>query len=195
MPPIEDDAALERALTQKLHRKDCPPPEVLGEMRLGMLPAAQADAIRAHLDACPHCQAEVQALDRLLRLEDRERPALRRILGRLVPPSMVAERPAFVLRGNGRLTDATYQAGEFTVMLAIQEDPHDPRFRSVLGVLTSGYQAHTSGTAILAGETGHVQAEIDEDGQFALTRVVPGRYVLDMEVGHALVQLEPLDVQ
>jgi hypothetical protein len=78
MPPTEDDTALERALTRNLYRKDCPPPEVLGEMRLGLLPAAQADAARAHVDACPHCRAEVRDLDRLLRFENRERPGLRR---------------------------------------------------------------------------------------------------------------------
>jgi hypothetical protein len=78
MHPTEDDAALERALTRQLYRKDCPPPDVLGEMRLGLFPAAQADAVRAHLDACPHCRAEVRDLDRLLRFEGRERPGLRR---------------------------------------------------------------------------------------------------------------------
>jgi hypothetical protein len=76
MPPTEDDPALERALTEKLYRKDCPPPEILGEMRLGLLAEAASDAIRVHLDTCPHCQAEVQGLDRLLRFEDRERAGL-----------------------------------------------------------------------------------------------------------------------
>jgi hypothetical protein len=88
-----------------------------------------------------------------------------------------------------------YEAGEFTVMLAIQEDTRDAQARSVLGTLTSGYATHTGGIAILAGETGHFQADVDEDGQFAFAGVVPGRYVLDLEIGHALVQLEPLDVQ
>jgi anti-sigma factor RsiW len=77
MPPTED-AALERALTRKLYRKDCPTPDVLGEMRLGLLAEAQAGAVRAHPDACPHCQSEVRRLDRLLRFEDRERPGLGR---------------------------------------------------------------------------------------------------------------------
>jgi hypothetical protein len=76
MPPTEDDVALERALTGKLYRKDCPPPETLGEMRLGLLAEAQAEAVRAHLDTCPHCQAEVLSLDRLLRSEDRGRAGL-----------------------------------------------------------------------------------------------------------------------
>jgi hypothetical protein len=81
MPPTEDDAALERALTGKLYRKHCPPPDVLGEMRLGLLPEVQADAARAHLHTCPHCQSEARGLRRLLRLEDGERLGLRRIRG------------------------------------------------------------------------------------------------------------------
>jgi hypothetical protein len=67
MPSTEDDAALERALRQKLYRKDCPPPETLGEMYLGMLAMAEVDATRAHLQVCPHCRAEAQVLDRFLR--------------------------------------------------------------------------------------------------------------------------------
>jgi anti-sigma factor RsiW len=75
MPPTED-AALERALTRKLYRKDCPTLDGLAEMHLGLLPEARAGAVRAHLHACPHCQAEARGLDRLLRLEDRERARL-----------------------------------------------------------------------------------------------------------------------
>lgn len=195
MPPTEDDTALEHALTSRLYRKDCPPSEILGELRLGMLPDTETDAVEAHLHACPHCQVEIQALDRLLRSDDTDRPGIRRVLGRLVPPSMVAERPAFALRGNGRLTDATYEAGEFTVMLAIHENPLDPRTRSLLGVLTSSYESPTAGTAVLAGEPGQFRADVDEDGQFAFTGVTPGIYVLDLEVGSALVQLDPLDVR
>jgi hypothetical protein len=195
MAAAEDDAALERALTQKLYRKDCPTPEILGEIRLGLLPQAEVDATRDHLGICPHCRAEVEALDRLLRLVDRERPGLRRMLCRLAPTSMVAERPGFALRGNGRLTYATYEAGEFTVMLAIQEDPRDAKGRSVLGVLTSGYEAQTSGTATLAGEAGEFHTQIDEDGQFAFAGVAAGHYVLDIEVGSALVELEPLEIR
>jgi hypothetical protein len=195
MPPTEEDTALERALMRRLYRKDCPPPESLGEMRLGMLPATETDAIGAHLHACQHCQVEIQALDRLLQSEISNRPGMRRVLGRLVPPSMVAERPAFAMRGNGRLTDATYEAGEFTVMLAIHEDPLDPRARSLLGVLTSSYESPTAGTAVLAGEPGQFQADVDEDGQFAFTGVIPGVYVLDLDVGAARAELEPLEIR
>jgi hypothetical protein len=51
MPPAEDDAALERALTRKLYRKDCPRPEILGEMHLGSLPEGPsgADTLTAKL--------------------------------------------------------------------------------------------------------------------------------------------------
>ncbi|MDR5683622.1 MAG: hypothetical protein QN163_06325 [Armatimonadota bacterium] len=195
MPRTEDEDALERTLRRRLYRKDCPPPEVLGEMRLGLLSPARSDALEHHLRDCPHCRAELQSLDRLLQTEDRERSGLRRLLGRLIPPSMVAERPAFALRGGGRLTDATYEAGDFTVMLAIHEDPQDPHARSILGMLTSGYETSLDGTAFLAGEAGHLEAEIDEDGQFAFSGVVPGRYVLDLEVGSVRVELEPLEIR
>jgi anti-sigma factor RsiW len=76
MLSAEDDAPLERPLTGNLYRKDCPPPEVLTDMHLGLLPKAPSYAVRAHLDTCPHCQAEVRGLDRLLRFEDRERPGV-----------------------------------------------------------------------------------------------------------------------
>jgi hypothetical protein len=62
-------------------------------------------------------------------------------------------------------------------------------------VLTSSYESPTAGTAVLAGEPGQFRADVDEDGQFAFTGVIPGVYVLDLDVGAARVELEPLEIR
>jgi anti-sigma factor RsiW len=53
---------MELRLSGKLHRWDCPSPQVLGEYQLGMLDQQQAAAINNHLRACMRCAAEVATL-------------------------------------------------------------------------------------------------------------------------------------
>ena len=56
-------AQQEGRLTRQLYRVNCPSPSELGEYHLGMLPAAQMDAIRHHLEECPLCRSEVAQLE------------------------------------------------------------------------------------------------------------------------------------
>ena len=53
---------LERELTQKLYRWDCPPGQVLGDYQLGMLDAKEEAAVAEHMCFCVLCVAEVSAL-------------------------------------------------------------------------------------------------------------------------------------
>jgi hypothetical protein len=53
---------LERKLTSKLYRWDCPSNQVLGDYQLGLLDREQALAVRAHLNVCVLCPAELATL-------------------------------------------------------------------------------------------------------------------------------------
>lgn len=57
---------MERTLIKKLYRWDCPPNQILGEYQLGLLSNEQAAEVRAHLDHCVLCAAEVTALNEFL---------------------------------------------------------------------------------------------------------------------------------
>ena len=58
---------IERTLTGKLYRWDCPPSQVLGEYQLGLLSKELTAAVKNHLGMCVLCAAEVATLTEFLR--------------------------------------------------------------------------------------------------------------------------------
>jgi len=63
---LADYRRIELSLTSKLYRWDCPPDQVLGEYRLGLLSNDLAMAIKIHLSTCVLCAAEVATLTEFL---------------------------------------------------------------------------------------------------------------------------------
>jgi anti-sigma factor RsiW len=57
---------IERTLTSKLYRFDCPPSQVLGEYQLGLLSKELTAAVNNHLGMCALCAAEVATLTEFL---------------------------------------------------------------------------------------------------------------------------------
>lgn len=57
---------MERTLTRKLYRWDCPSNQLLGEYTLGVLDHGKAVTIRAHLSICVLCTAEMATLTNFL---------------------------------------------------------------------------------------------------------------------------------
>jgi len=57
---------IERTLTSKLYRFDCPPSQVLGEYQLGLLGKELTAAVNNHLSMCALCAAEVATLTEFL---------------------------------------------------------------------------------------------------------------------------------
>jgi hypothetical protein len=53
---------LERKLTSNLYRWDCPSNQVLGDYHLGLLDREQTASVRAHLNVCVLCTAELMTL-------------------------------------------------------------------------------------------------------------------------------------
>jgi len=58
---------IERTLTSKLYRWDCPPNQVLGEYQLGLLSKELTAAVKNHLGMCVLCAAEVATLTEFLK--------------------------------------------------------------------------------------------------------------------------------
>ena len=63
---LEDFRRVERSLTRKLYRLDCPSNQVLGEYQLGMLSNEQASSVKLHLSTCVLCSVEVATLSQFL---------------------------------------------------------------------------------------------------------------------------------
>jgi hypothetical protein len=184
------DDVLERALTRKLYRVECPDPHVLGEYHLGLL--GDRPEVAAHVQDCRLCQEELVALKRFLGV--REIPPARVLLAQWLPSLRVAEpAPAFALRGEPRMTSATYRAEEFTVTVSVHEDPKGPDVRIVSGVVTPVDVSH-GGWALLSGPAHTAEVPVDAAGQFAFGGVPVGRYTLELQLGEATVQVSPLEV-
>ncbi len=184
------DDGLERTLTRKLYRVECPDPHALGEYHLGLL--EDRPEVTAHVRECRLCQEELAALERFLGV--RERPPARVLLAQWLPSLRVAEpAPAFALRGEPRMTSATYRAEEFTVTLSVHDDPRGADLRILSGVVTPLDMAH-GGRALLSGPVHTAEAPVDPAGQFAFDQVPAGRYTLELQLGDATVQVYPLEV-
>ena len=56
---VAEVRGLERSLTKKLYRWDCPPNQILGEYQMGLLSIDEERAVQAHLKRCVLCAAEV----------------------------------------------------------------------------------------------------------------------------------------
>lgn len=56
---VTEFRGLERSLTQKLYRWDCPPNQILGEYQMGLLSSDLEKAVQLHLKKCVLCAAEV----------------------------------------------------------------------------------------------------------------------------------------
>lgn len=56
---VAEARELERSLTKKLYRWDCPPNLILGEYQMGLLSSEEAKAVQSHLKKCVLCAAEV----------------------------------------------------------------------------------------------------------------------------------------
>jgi hypothetical protein len=63
---LADFRQVERTLTSKLYRWDCPANQELGEYQLGLLNNERATAIKLHLRSCDLCYAEIATLSQFL---------------------------------------------------------------------------------------------------------------------------------
>jgi len=182
-------AGFQEHMTARLYRLSCPSTIELGEYHLGMLPDVQREAVRHHLDTCPHCSSEVAQLKSYLSelTSDLEFSPLEKVKvliaqlvsdmrpGDLSAPFSLAPVPAG-LRGEQE-GPLFYRAGDAQVTLEIQEDPQTPGSRTLVGLLIgidpAGFQAHLwHGTERLA------ISGVDELGNFSVPDLEPGEYQL-----------------
>jgi hypothetical protein len=63
---LADFRRVERSLTQKLYRWNCPPNQELGEYQLGLLSHERAMAVKMHLSSCILCSVEIATLSQFL---------------------------------------------------------------------------------------------------------------------------------
>ncbi|QBD82330.1 hypothetical protein EPA93_42680 [Ktedonosporobacter rubrisoli] len=143
---------MERELTSKLYRLDCPSNQVLGEYQLGFLDPKEVLRVQKHLEICKFCSAEVATLAQFLAndLVLAERPSVARSkpslnhhiqqeAGRVVEQlsshilsevrrivaTLVPSQPAsLALRGEEALWPRNYVAEDVSVSIQVEQGTH-----------------------------------------------------------------------
>lgn len=124
---LADYRRIERKLTNKLYRWDCPPNQILGEYELGLLSSELADSVKRHLSICELCAAEVATLADFLTDDATlaEHPALPRRKDPISPPSN-NHGPAHVTKR--ALDQIREQSGEGIRRIVANLLPPQPRY-------------------------------------------------------------------
>ena len=188
---------LDRQLRNNLYRYDCPPSVELGEYQLQMLPEAQANRIRAHLQACPYCRSELSQLAAFLQdvSQDLDYSLIERLniwIAERMPGEAGGQSLAFGLRGDsGSNPVYDYQAGGVQITVEIQENSHAQRtlLGLALGIAVQGSTANLwqDGERLLS-------VPLDELGNFIFSAVDPGEYELILTSPDAEYHIQELRV-
>lgn len=189
---------IERKLSTYLYRITCPSPNDLGEYHLRMLPNDQTEAISQHLATCPHCTREIAQLKRYLSelapdLDYTFQERVKIWVARLLPSlPELGPTPAFAFRGEAD-SPLVFEAGSYQLTLEIQDDPANPGFRSIVGLVIG--EAETLQRVGLWQDGRSIQeTKIDELGNFVFSGVQPGLYDLILSQLAAEVHVQAFNV-
>lgn len=195
---------LQGRLRRRLHRFDCPSPQILGDYHLDLLDPVQRQGVAAHLIECPRCREEVQTLWAFL-ADDApvgEVGPLESALGaaRRAIASLVSPGPGLAYAGlrGGAGASQTFRAGDVAISIGL--GPPDRRGHSSI----SGLIASDEGTLdrfaqrpvrlqsvdAVAGST-----VVDDLGNFELDAVAPGVYSLELDLSDQTVVIEEIRVE
>ena len=193
---------LEHRLHQMLYRFDCPAPNVLREYYWGRLAVDQRKEIDEHLKACPHCEAELEALQDFLSTEnagtgeaqsDLVEAALERV--RTLIARLVSPEPSLAPALRGEIGEALlFEAEGIAVSVSLEQE------RS--GAHTLFGQVLVSGTTLASGAyarvkeassgTSPAQTALDENGGFALHGLPAGEYQLIIQLSQQRIVIPAL---
>jgi hypothetical protein len=200
----------QRRLSLKLYRAACPEPHLLGEYQLGLLAESIAAPIRAHIDTCPHCVAELTQLahylddlapDLELSRLDQARNRVRVLIARLTSAPQdcgwqggPALAPAFAGVRGAPTWPRRYEVDEVEIVLEVSEDDLAPGRKAVFGLVTG--LEEPQGPTVHVWREGIPQAssQVDELGNFVLTDLAPGSYELILTNPQIEVHVQELDV-
>ena len=177
---------VQKKLTARLYRVDCPPPEALGEYHLGMLATDQRVSVARHLRTCPHCRLELGQLKNYLSELAPPTPTgpleqVKVLVARLIGQGEAytatgspAFAPAYAALRGGSEGPITMEANGVLIVL----DPEPGREGSVTiqGQVAADDQERWTGARVEAHQEGEVRmtAIVDELGAFRLEALQPG---------------------
>ncbi len=214
---------VERVLTGKLFRFDCPPNQMLGEYHLGMLSQHQASLVSNHLRICGFCNTEIAQLKSFLgadpllvkrtpvarnnhahvqdirqaarRVREQAEAGARRIAAILVP-----QQPGLALQRNAsQLAPAwprRYNAEDISIAVQIERASNNTL--QVLGIVsrndTQPEALEGTPVQLISGTAAPYSQTIDDLGNFLFPSVVPATYTLELHFASGIVVIDQLPV-
>lgn len=171
---------MQRRLTARLYRFNCPSSMELGEYHLRMLPASQMLVIGQHVRECPHCAREVAELEGFLVPEAPVESLLGRaklLIARYVGPGDVTFTPAPALRGEAK-GPITFAAEGIIIVLDIQ--PATEGSVDILGQVAADDQDDWTGALVelRKDHLPNISSTVDDLGAFQCKGVSPGQHEL-----------------
>jgi anti-sigma factor RsiW len=171
---------LEARLAGTLHRWDCPPADALRDHHFGLLPAAQAATVAAHLQHCPACTAELNELVAFLAPDTASppiaEPPLARAWGRLreLVATIAPRTPTPALRGAAR-QPLVATVEEVAILLDFMLDSGGALVL-VGQLIDSAEQERWAGALAEVRQNGTLLATavLDEDGGFSCAGLASG---------------------
>jgi len=204
-------AQSEHRLTTTFYRFHCPPALQLGEYQLALLPPAEQEAITAHLATCPHCAQELAQLQAFLAATSVEqastpvaRPAfldgLRVMIAQLRDGfhNLGTLGPLSSLPMPVRGTESGQQLFETStgVQIIIDSQPDAPtrQQRTLLGLIVGDIVPATLTATLWQGDRSLAAVPVDAVGNFVLTDLAPGRYLLTLSNDTTAYQITTLQL-
>ena len=204
--------------TAHLYRATCPTSADLREYHFGFLPEAQATAITQHMTICPHCTRELVTLsdyldgdpllsgsllsDPLPEVLDSVPTVLARVrvvVAELVQGGSGGLNPAFArvrspasLQSSGEVM-YVYMAGDVQIALRIRDDAQQPGQKAIMGLVT-GLDAEGMQVHLWQDEQLVVTHGLDMAGNFLISHLVPGQYMLILSGLERKIQVRELEI-
>lgn len=192
-------ARLQERLTARLYRLSCPPAVELGEYHLGVLDAARAATVAAHVSGCVHCSREVAQLEGYLddlapdlvtspleQLKEQVRVLVASLVGGGLEPAVAGvrgeEEGPFVFR-----------ADDIQVILDVQDDSEKPDRKTILGLVT-GIDPQGLHVFLWHDDRLLTRVPVDDLGNFLFLQLFPGRYELIVTGPETEIHIQTLDI-
>jgi hypothetical protein len=176
---------VERKLQASLQSR-CPTPHEIGEYQMALLATDQMTMVGAHVNTCPHCQAELKQLTAFLADESPslgdQLESIREVVvewGR----SILSPQPGMALAGirGGQGRAQTFTAAHLWLAVTVQEAENGRKNLLALVTREDGYPLE-HGTAWLSQENRLFSGgRIDNAGNLVIADLEPGDYDLGIQ--------------
>ncbi len=191
---LDELAHVQKRLSARLHRIECPQTAELGEYYLHNLSPSQRLLIAAHLRTCLRCREELEELQDYLGSGSGLVEKLRMVLARRLSPGadlLAAGAPSGVRGDDAEIHQ--FEAEGVQITLQFETDPAQPGRRVAMGLIMGMEPAATRVLLWRENELA-TSARVDELGNFVVDDLEPGEYELAIRGPQQELQIQSVQI-